>query len=163
MAGTGVPHILLYILCWTRTSKWYLRPVLSKSSHFCCVWAKVGGSKWIFLWNKVPSKSSILAQEQKFNEDWCKDGHATRRKSQKKLPLKTFFSQKSTIFQLLKPLPESPHQTGFWPERINWDINFVLKCLPVQCDEKTLVDIDSSTLKIVAVLCFGNSTIVYFG
>ena len=26
MAGTGVPHVLLHILCWSRTSRGYFRP-----------------------------------------------------------------------------------------------------------------------------------------
>ena len=59
MAGTGVPHIVLHVSCWTRTSRGYFRPqksVLSKIAIFCCFWAKIGGSltrerlvKMIFL------------------------------------------------------------------------------------------------------------------
>ena len=47
MAGTGVPHIVLHVSCWTRTSRGYFRPqksVLSKIAIFCCFWAKIGGS-----------------------------------------------------------------------------------------------------------------------
>ena len=47
MAGTGVPHIVLHVSCWTRTSRGYFRPqksVLSKKNIFCCFWAKIGGS-----------------------------------------------------------------------------------------------------------------------
>ena len=31
MAGTGVPHIVLHVLCWTRTYKGFLGP----KSQFC--------------------------------------------------------------------------------------------------------------------------------
>ena len=44
-----------------------------------------------------------------------------------------FFSKIPQNFELLKPVPESPHYTVFWPEPMYWDINFVLKCLPGQC------------------------------
>ena len=40
IAGTRVPHIVLHVLCWTRTSKGYIRPqtsVLSKIAIFFAV------------------------------------------------------------------------------------------------------------------------------
>ena len=51
MAGTGVPYIVLHVLCSTRSSGGYFtkifRPqksVLSKIATFGCFWAKIGGS-----------------------------------------------------------------------------------------------------------------------
>ena len=47
MAGTGVPHIVLHVSCWTHTSRGYFRPqksVLSKIAIFGCFCAKIGGS-----------------------------------------------------------------------------------------------------------------------
>ena len=55
------------------------------------------------------------------------------KKQNKKGPQKTFFSQKSPIFELLKPVPESPYQTNFfWPGH-----QFCpKKCLSAQCDQE---------------------------
>ena len=75
--------------------------------------------------------------EPKFHEDWCKNGHTRRRKSQKpqKWTLKNIFLSKiPSNVELLKQVPESSHQTVFfWLEPIYRDINFLLKCLPAQC------------------------------
>ena len=50
-------------------------------------------------------------------------------------PKKRFFSKIPQDFELLEQVPESSYQTGFfWPETIYWDINFVVKCLPPQCE-----------------------------
>ena len=46
MAGTGVPHIVLLVLCSTRTSEGYFRPkksIVSKIATFSCFGAKIGG------------------------------------------------------------------------------------------------------------------------
>ena len=49
---------------------------------------------------------------------------------------KRFFSKRAQDFE---QVPQPSHQTVFfWPEPIYWNINFVLKCLPAQCD----VDVD---------------------
>ena len=55
------------------------------------------------------------------------------RKKTKMDPKNVFFSKIPHFFELLKPVPESPYQTVFWPECIYRNINFVLKCLPMQC------------------------------
>ena len=68
----------------------------------------------------------------------AKNGHATRQKSQKKnkkwtLQKLFFLSKIPHDFKLLKQVPESSYQTIFCPEPMYCDINFVLKCLPVNC------------------------------
>ena len=51
-----------------------------------------------------------------------------------KMDPKKKFLKKGPFFELMKPVPESPHQTVcFGPEPIYRDIDFVLKCLPAQC------------------------------
>ena len=48
-------------------------------------------------------------------------------KNPKMDPKKRFFSQKSPIFELLKPVPESPHQTNFFGRDI------IAQCDQVAC------------------------------
>ena len=89
--GTGVPHIVLHVSCWTRTFRGYFRPqksVLSKIAIFSCFWAKIGGvisagtvGQNDFFYKIKWLLKTILALEPKFHEDWSKNGHATRRKS----------------------------------------------------------------------------------
>ena len=97
MAFTGVPHIVLHVLCSTRTSgRGYFRPqksVLSLIAVFGCFWAKTGGKwlvKMIFFYKIRWLVDSILALEPKFHADWSKNGHATR-KNPKMDPKQRFF------------------------------------------------------------------------
>ena len=62
------------------------------------------------------SYSSILALEPKCHEDWYKNGHTTRQKSQnpQKWTLKNVFLSKiPQNLEFLKEVPESSHQTVF--------------------------------------------------
>ena len=84
-----------------------------KMPFFCCFWAKIGGSLTVgqndFFYKIRWLIKSILALEPKFHEDWCKNGHETRQKSQKhqKWTLKTFFLKKAQDFELLKQVPKT--------------------------------------------------------
>ena len=91
----------------------------------------------MIFFNKIRwSEKSILALEPKFYEDWCKNSHATRRKSQnpQKLTLKLFFSQKSPRILNFWNKFQNPHiKPFFWPDPTYWDINFVVMCLQGHC------------------------------
>ena len=91
MAGTGVPNIVLHVSCWTALLWGILGPKIqffsSKVAIFCCFWAKIVTRerlvKMIFFYKIRWLVKSILATEPKFHEDWCKNGHDTRKKPKK--------------------------------------------------------------------------------
>ena len=111
MVGTGVPYIVLHFLCSIHTSRGYFRSqksVLSNLATFGCFWVRIGWSltqkrlvKMIFLHIRL-SEKSILALEPKFHGEWCKNGHATRRKSEN--TWNTWLSYANTRSSLLKKL-----------------------------------------------------------
>ena len=59
---------------------------------------------------------SILALKPQFHEDWCKNGHATRKKPKTGPSKNVFFSKIPQDFEPLKQVPESSHQTGYFDQ-----------------------------------------------
>ena len=59
---------------------------------------------------------------------------------------KRFFSKFPRILNFGNKFLNPHIKPFFWPERIFWDINFVLKCLSAQCGEalKAAQNVDSS-------------------
>ena len=108
---------------------YYFKPqksVLSKIATFGCFRAKIRWSltreqlvKMIFFFIKQGDHKISF----QFHEDWCKNGHATRRKSEQ--PPKW-----ARDFELLKFLNLYKFQFCFWPEPIYWDINLSQSAFP---------------------------------
>ena len=58
---------------------------------------------------------------------------ALQGKNPKMDPKNVFFLEKGPFFELLKQVPESSHQTRHFGQN-QYIGNYVLKCLPAQCD-----------------------------